>query len=1053
MICESFLRKAEKQAVIILLVALFPLGLMAQQLSVRGKVVHDGDKLPLPGVSVVVKGTARGTITDSNGDYSLSGVSQGATLVFSFVGMKHFETPVAGRSVIDVSLEDESVGIEEVIAVGYGTVRKSDLTGSVGSVEVKSLAKAPVASFTEALAGRVAGVQVSSRDGQPGTTPSIVIRGNGSLTQSSSPLYVIDGFPVEDPDPSALNPEEIETMTILKDASSTAIYGSRAANGVILIKTKRGTVSKPVVTFSTSFGVQNNWKRIEMMSPYEFVKYINQLHPTQTYAMNYLANGKTLDDYRDVKGIDWTDQVFRTGSVNIYNLAVRGGTEQTRYSISGSIYDQEGVIIATGLNRYNGRITLDQDLSRKLKTGITANYSAVQSYGQPVSATSSYNISSTVLFRTWAYRPVAPDETDDLLVSDVDEDAIYGSDVRVNPFVDLENQHQVNSTYLLEANGYVSYEIIDGLLFKITGGLRRQIAQGERFYNSKTVQGSPYNPNNTNGIWGTLSTGNTNGWTNEYILTYDKLLGEDHKITALGLFGLNKYTSEGNGYSSKTLPNESLGIRGMDEGVAFNPVAYYSDNTLQSFASRLDYSFRSKYIFSGTFRADGSSKFSSKNKWGYFPGLAVAWNMEQEEFFRSAFPFVSRSKIRFSFGTNGNNRVADFARFARLTQSLDGYSYNNQTPTGAVYVSAMANDDLKWEKTTKLDIGYELGFLENRFALEFDIYRNTTSDLLLNAALPPTTGFSSTIKNIGSLKNEGFEITLNSTNIQNRSFRWTTNFNISFNRNQIIELTRGQQNLTYVPTFESQYNTPLYISEIGAPTGMMFGYVWEGNYQFSDFDNPAPGVYVLKPNVTTNGASRETIQPGDIRYKDLNGDLVVNSYDKTIIGRGQPIHLGGFLNNLTYKNLSLNIFLQWSYGSNIYNANRLSLEGNSNGRLNMNQFASYVDRWSPDNQESRNFRAGGPGPIGYHSSRVVEDGSYIRLKTLSLDYAVPPQFIRKFMLRDLSLNLSAQNLYTLTRYSGLDPEVSVSNNTLAPGFDFSAYPQAQTVVFGIKASF
>lgn len=1052
---EFLKRKVKNRISVILFFFLLPFSLTAQEVTVRGRVIDAVDQLPLPGVTVLVKTTTKGVITDSNGNYFLPGVSSNATLVFTFVGMKRFETSVSGRTVIDVALEEETVGIEEVIAIGYGSVKKSDLTGSVGNVEVKSMAKAPVGSFAEALAGRVAGLQVSANSGQPGEDMNILIRGTSSLTQSTSPLFVVDGFPVENLDPSTLNLEEIETMTVLKDASSTAIYGSRAANGVILINTKRGMVSKPVITFNASVGIQNNRKKMDLMGPYEFVKYISELHPTQQYVKDYFLNDKTLEDYRDVEGIYVGDLVFRTGAVKTYNLSIRGGTEETKYSISGSVYDQEGIIINTGLKRYNGRVTLDQEISPKLKTGLTANYSGVNSYGQSVSAFSSANsVSSTVLFRTWVYRPVTPDLSTDILYEDVDEDAIYSGDVRVNPFVDLENQHQVTDVGLLEANGYINYEIIKGLNLKITGGVRRQVTQAERFYNSKTAQGNPANPNNVNGIWGSLSTANANAWMNEYILTYNKTFASDHALTGLALFSLNRYKSDSNGYSSKMLPNESLGISGMDEGVAFDPVSTTSESSLSSYATRWDYSYKSKYLFSVTYRADGSSKFADNNKWGYFPGVSAAWNMDQEGFFKSAFPFISNSKIRFSYGSNGNNRVGDFARFARLTQSLDGYSYNNQTPTGAVYVSAMANNDLKWEKTTKIDIGYEIGLFDKRVNLEIDLYRNTTTDLLLNSPLPPTTGFSSTIKNVGSLKNEGLEITLNTVNIQSRSFRWTSNFNISFNKNKIIELTRGQQNLTYVAAYESQYNTPLYISEIGNPSGMMYGYVWDGNYQYDDFDNPSPGVYLLKNSVTTNGMARESIQPGDIKYKDTNGDMVVNTYDKTVIGRGQPIHIGGFMNNLVFKQFSLNIFLQWSYGNHIYNANRLALEGNSNGRLNMNQFASYVDRWSPDNQDSENFRAGGPGPVGYHSSRVVEDGSFLRLKTVSLDYSLPRSICSKLFMTDLTLNVSAQNLYTLTNYSGLDPEVSVSGNkTLGPGFDFSAYPQPQTIVFGVKATF
>ncbi|HLU88878.1 MAG TPA: hypothetical protein VKZ51_03540, partial [Cyclobacteriaceae bacterium] len=329
--------------------------------------------------------------------------------------------------------------------------------------------------------------------------------------------------------------------------------------------------------------------------------------------------------------------------------------------------------------------------------------------------------------------------------------------------------------------------------------------------------------------------------------------------------------------------------------------------------------------------------------------------------------------------------------------------------------------------------------------------------LLLNAELPPTTGFSSAVKNIGKLRNDGVELTINSVNFASSSpqgFYWDSQFNISFNKNQVMELTRGQQSLQSIATFESQFNSPLYMSEIGKPAGMMIGYIWEGNYQFEDFDNPAPGVYILKSSVPTNGALRNTIQPGDIKYRDLNEDGVVNVNDKTIIGRGQPIHIGGFANNMAYKGFNLHFFFQWSYGNDIYNANRLSLEGNSNGRANMNQFASYANRWSPENPTNENYRTRGQGPIGVHSSRVVEDGSFLRLKTVSLSYALPQQQLQLLgIFNHLSFNLTSQNLFTWTNYSGLDPEVSTRNPVLTPGFDFSAYPQARTLVFGIKAEF
>lgn len=1026
----------------------------SQGLVVRGKVTsQDGESIP--GANVSIQGTTLGTVTDSNGGYSIQTQDGNQTLVFSFIGYVSQKVAVGGRSVVDVVLESDVKSLEEVVIIGYGSVNKTDLTGSVGQVNVGEMAIAPVASFSEALAGRVAGVRVSATDGQPGGGMNIVIRGAGSLTQSTSPLFVIDGFPIEDLDPATLNPEDIESITILKDASSTAVYGSRAANGVILIQTKRGSVGKPVVTLNSSYGLQEITKTMEVMSPYEFVKYQMELNPTSFSTPAYFADEKTLEDYRNVEGIDWQDAVIRTGSVQIHNLAIRGGSEQTQYAVSGSLYDQDGVILNTGVKRYTGRITLDQTISNKIKTGITANYSGVTSHGQVLNqGAGNSSPSSYVLFRTWAYRPITP-EGDDLLNAPVDEDAVNNSDFRVNPFIDLENQHQFNTTNLLQANAHLTYNFTKDLFLKITGGVFREAIRWDRFYNSKTSQGSPHNPSNVNGVNGMVRYFNNNSYSTENTLNYTKTFDNDHTITALGLFAINGYNSAVNGYSGRQLPNENLGMNGLEEGLPYDPVARSGVNTLLSYAGRLDYNYKSKYILTGTYRADGSSKFV--DHWGYFPGGAIAWNMDREDFFNKTFPFISTSKLRASYGSIGNNRVGDFDTYPRLTQSLHGYSFNNQTPVGAVYVSAVGNPSLRWEKVTTVDLGYELGLFNDRIGLEVDVYEKVTEDLLLDAALPPTTGFSSAVKNIGKLRNKGLEITLHTVNLTSASasgLQWDSHLNISFNENEIMALTRGQQSLQSIAGFESQFNSPLYMSEIGKPAGMMIGYIWEGNYQYEDFDNPAPNVYILKSSVPTNGALRNTIQPGDIKYRDLNGDGVVNVNDKTIIGRGQPVFIGGFANNLAYKGFNLHVFLQGSYGNDIYNANRLSLEGNSNGRANMNQFASYANRWSPENPTNENYRTRGQGPIGVHSSRVVEDGSFLRLKTVSLSYALPAQMLESLRyFSHLSVNVASQNLYTWTRYSGLDPEVSTRNPILTPGFDFSAYPQARTIVFGIKAEF
>lgn len=1019
---------------------------------VTGLVVEKGTNTAMKGVTVTVKNSNRKTYTGDDGRYSIN-AGPADILVFTFISMEPVEEKVDGRSSVNITMQTKESALGEVVVIGYNTIRKKDLTGAVGQANVKDMNKAPVASFTEALAGRVAGVQVSSADGQPGAGVNIVIRGPGSLTQDVAPLYVIDGFPVEDLDPATLNMDDIESLSILKDASSTAIYGSRAANGVVLIQTKRGRSGKATVSFGVSSGFQLERKKMELMSPYEYIKYQLERFPTTSEGWRYLADGKTVEDYKNVKGEDFQDYVFTKGKVNIYNLAVRGGNEQTKYSVSGSLFDQEGIIINTGLKRYTARIGLDHTVSKRIKVGFTAGYSDVTTWGQPISSTPTSSTSSYVMFRTWAYRPIGfPDSDVNLVEEAADETSVNASDFRINPVVDLENQYQYNYNKQFEGLGNVSIDIIDGLVLKVSGGVRRNNFQYDKFFNSKTTKGSPTNPNNQDGVNGSILHTETSSWSNENTLTYTKTFREKHTLTALGLLSFQKNELSQDGYSGRLLPNEKLGIAGLNDGTAYNPVSTRSLNSRQSYGGRIDYNYDSRYMLTLTFRADGSSKFAPENRWGYFPGAAVAWNMQNEKFFGGK-DVVSTSKLRASFGVVGNDRVGDFSYISALTTNINGYSFQGATPLLMVYQSNLGNPDLTWERTTSTDIGYELGLFNNRIELTADVYKRTTDNLLLNAQLPPTTGFGTAYKNIGKIENKGLELTLNAGIVSSKDFSWESSINISFNKNKVLALTEGQRSLDNAVSTDVNYSDNLYTSEIGKPSGMMVGYIWEGNYQYSDFDSPAPDVYVLKPDVPANGRPRNTIRPGDVKYRDLNGDGNVNADDKTIIGRGQPIHTGGFVNNLRYKGFSLNVFFQWSYGADIYNANRITFEGNTNGRRNMNQFASYANRWTPENQTNEHFRAGGEGVIGYHSSKYLEDGSYLRLKTLSLDYSLPSALLKKVYMSNLSLNVAMQNLFTWTKYTGLDPEVSTRGNILTPGYDYSAYPQARTITFGLKANF
>lgn len=1029
---------------------LAPGTLRAQQLkNVIGTVTDGATGEPIPSVSIKVKRTNAVFTTDANGKYGVK-VNSTDVLTFSYLGYEPRSLTVGEKTTLNVALKSSVSDLSEVVVVGYGTVKKSDLTASVGQVNMQDIEKAPVSSFVEALAGRIAGVQVAAQDGQPGKGMGITIRGANSLTQSNAPLYVIDGFPIEDPEDGMLNPDDIETINIMKDAAATAIYGSRAANGIVLIETKKGKIGKPVVSFNTSYGVQQVQKTIEMMNPYEFVKYQTELNLTAAQE-GYFINGRNLESYRNMSGTNWQDLIFRTSPISLSNLALRGGNTQTRYSVSGSYNDQKGIIINTGYKRYQGRVAIDQTISKKFKAGIIANYTKINSYGQQVSAGNGASFTAYLLSRAWGYRPVTGSDNVDLTQEEGDVEEITQFDIRLNPIITSNNEYNKNGISDFMGNGYLTYTPTSKLTFKFAGTVDSKNRRQDLFFNSKTTQGSPLNPLNTKGQFGSVVYTETNIWSNDNTVTYKDTFNKSHNVTLLGGLSFQNTDVQSFGYGAQNVPNQQLGLTGLDEGTPYVGYAGTGENFITSLFGRASYSYQSKYLAEATFRADGSSKFADGHKWGYFPSGSLAWNMHLEDFMKGL-RFVNNSKLRLSYGSSGNNRVGDYDSFPGLNFPLpNSYSFNNGTPGKGAIPSSLGNKNLKWETTRQFNIGYDLSLFGSRIELTADWYKKITSDLLLDADLPATMGFLKARQNIGKIQNRGIELSLKTTNIKSKNFEWGSNFNIAFNQNKILELVRGQSALYTTVSFESQYNSnPSYISEIGQPAGMFYGYIFDGIYQLTDFDKSTAGIYTLKPGVTNNGASP---QPGHIKYRDMNGDGIISTQDLTVIGRGQPLHTGGFTNNFFYKGFDLNVFLQWAYGNDIMNANRYMFEGNGNGRISMNQYASYVDRWSETNPSNTNFIARGQGTIGSYSSRVIEDGSYLRLKTVSLGYNVPPRMLKSLYLSKLRITVAAQNLLTLTNYSGMDPEVSVRNSAISPGFDFSAYPIARTLVFGLNATF
>lgn len=782
------------------------------------------------------------------------------------------------------------------------------------------------------------------------------------------------------------------------------------------------------------------------MNPYEFVSYQIERDPTDMTSLYLTTPGLILDDYRKMDNIDWQNLLFQTSPISIHNISIAGGTNRNKYLISGSAVNQEGIVINSGFKKYQGRVKFDQKITDRVNLGININYSTNQNYGQisseQGSGTSAYT--TYLMYRTWGYRPVGVGITDvynNLFDSEDDASAI------MNPIVSSNNELRKQTEDIITANGTLDYTILNNLKLKIRGGINKRATIDEAFNNSKTYRGYP-SANNTKGVNGTFASREKTNWVNENVLTYIKDINRLNRIDLTGAVSLEGTSNSYYGFEVINVPNEELGLSGMDQGTPISVNSLKSENVLFSYLARANYSYRSRYLFTASFRADGSSKFSPENRWGYFPSGAFAWKMDKERFMRKL-KFVSESKLRLSYGVTGNNRLGDYDRYQNL-DITDFYSFNNGTPQYALVIDNLGNKDLRWEKTGQFDIGYDLSLFKNRINLVIDLYDKTTSDLLLNAKIPYSSGIGSSYKNVGKIRNRGLEFSLNTVNVKNKNFSWTSDFNISFNRNKVLELSEGQESILSTVSWTGDWNaTYLYMTKICGPVAAFYGFVWDGVYQYDDFDKLADNSYTLKKNVPTNGNNRDIIQPGDIKYRDQNGDGVVNDNDLVVIGNPLPKHTGGFNNNFTYKGFNLNAFFQWSYGNDVFNANRILMEGNATSR-NINQFASYVNRWTPDNQNNTYFRVGGYGPRGVYSSRTIEDGSFLRFKTLQLSYSFPEKWVKSVRLQRLEVFAAANNLYTWTKYTGMDPEVSVRNSTLTPGFDYSAYPQSRTITGGIK---
>lgn len=1018
-------------------------------IAISGKVV-DTKGNTLPGVSIRVKeASGVGVITDANGNFSLKVLDSYKTLIVSYVGYRTQEVTIGGQTNITIVLQESQTGLNEVVVTGYSSTARKDLTGAIGTVNVEDLQKAPVRSFEEALGGRVAGVQVVSQDGKPGSPTNILIRGIGSITQSSAPLYVIDGLAMENPDNNLVDPADIESISVLKDASSTALYGARGSNGVIVITTKRGHAGPSRVNYSGSFGINQPYKYMKVLTPYQYVQSISE--QVGGAANPYLSDGKILEDYRNVEGTDWQGLLLRTGTQANNSVNVSGGNAGTIYSLSGNYINQQGIIIASGYRRYQGKVTLDQNIGQRAKIGGFLTYTTGTIKGTNPTAQSQ----NSLFYQVFTYRPVPlPGVSAAALDENLyDPDNGYPADYRTNPILNAQNEVRNNISNNVIGNLYVNYNILKNLKLTIRGSVNSNNVRKEVFNGSNTRSGGIYS---TLGVNGSILNLRDDIYDNTNLLEYNTSFNTVHRLNILLGTGIQEWDHKEFGYSATQIPDESLGISGLDAGIIdASPTGKLSSSALLSGFGSINYIYNNKYYFTANFRADGSSKFP-QHQWGYFPSGAVKWKFTEEKFLKNQ-SVLSDGNIRFSYGETGNNRVGDFDSYGIINFDNPLYLYGTSQGNGAI-TQTLANPDLRWETAISKDLGFDLGFLRNRINLTVELYEKATKYLLYKASLPGNTGYSSSIKNIASIKNRGIEITLGAEIVKTDNFDYSSSFNITFNRNRLESLADpSEEAITSTVAWEAAFaSIPAYIAKIGGPLGQIYGLVSDGVYQYADFDRLPNGTYVLKGNLPSNDitANRARTQPGSSKFVDLNNDGQINDDDRTVIGNGYPLHVGGWSNNFRYKNFDANVFFQWSYGNDIINANRFWFSTSQgaqtrSGMPGQDNFAEYANRWTPDNQDTDIPKYGLAAGRAY-ASQWVEDGSYLRLKTLNIGYSFPPKLLAKYKITKLRLFISTSNLITLTKYKGYDPEVSAFSTGLTPSLDYSTYPRPITITGGIN---
>jgi TonB-dependent starch-binding outer membrane protein SusC len=985
----------------------------AQQ-TLTGKVTDSGDGTPLPNVTIIVKETSQKAQTDADGRYQITVQAGGQYIVFSLLGYATVEQAIGNRTLINVALESETTGLDEVVVVGYGTQRKIETTGSIASVKAAELTQMPVTNVAQGLQARVAGVQINQNSGSPGGNISVRIRGTNSINGNSEPLYVIDGIQVsnggginEVSPLSTINPNDIESVEVLKDASAAAIYGARAANGVVLITTKRGKSGATRVDFESYYGVQNVSKKLDVLNAAEFAQLENEV-----FKDNFYTDPAALGE-----GINWQELIFQEAPIQNHQLTVSGGNEKTQLALSLNYFDQEGIIINSGFERYSYRLNLDHRINDRLKFG--SSVLGTYSINQGISAGSSTLgdagvVTGSVLGAALGAPPtLAPYREGGGVFPFAEQRGGRYREV-VNPlnFTEILQQRALKRTL---ANLYGEYEIIPGLVYRAS----LNVDIDDRLYDTYSplsiIAQQDINENS-----GSASKDNYDflNLLHESLITYSTKIADDHSLKLTGLFATQSESYKRNLIQATGFPNDATTNEALQLALNSTVSSDRSSQRLDSYMGRINYGFKDKLFVDITARIDGSSKFGVNNKYGFFPAVSAAWRIIEEPFFRQIRQ-LSDLKLRASYGTTGNAAGISPYQSLAMVAGSGGYNFNHGWETG-IAPTGIANPDLRWEKSTQMNVGLDISLFNNRWSIVADYYHKRTNDLLFVKSLPISSGYGQITGNYASLENKGFEVATNAV-LLDSDVRWSVSANLTANRNKVLDLDGG--------TTDERFITNYTILKVGEPLGLFKTYVFDGINQ--------TGEAII---AGYDG------RLGGHKVRDLNNDGAIDTDDQIITGDPNPDFIFGFSSNLNYKNFDLGVFLSGSYGNDIYNISRLSFE-NPLGQRNLLQ--GVTNRWTPDNPSNQYVSpfVAGRLPI---TDYAMEDGSFLRIRNINLGYT----FHSIGKLNRIRLYVSANNLFTFTNYSGFDPEVNTyAGSNTQIGIDNLVYPQAKSILGGIQVSF